>query len=337
MADTNSPPLRNSGIAKASLTEKPPAQLNVKPVQLVQPKVGTLAAAPSSGSALAGAGGTSQPPAAGQPLAMPKIEPVQLNANGNLSRYGSAASNDAPLAENRTFSAPENDASLQQLKELRKLCVLPEIPVNGALSSFKAACCESTPAENAAAPADKDKGNSGGESEVRVVETRELDFEAFSACYRKVCEEHGKAAPAATVMQEVFNLFDKDGNGKMDMMELCSGLSMMCQGSEDDKIQAVFACFDADGNGLISQDEMFVFLSSVFKVVLTPAVMASLADCGVQITGPEDLANVTTTECFAQADVDKDGQLSVEEFKSWFYAPRNDPAFMFAPMRTLLE
>ena len=46
---------------------------------------------------------------------------------------------------------------------------------------------------------------------------------------------------------------------------------------------------------------------------------------------------VTTSECFKHADADGDGQLSIEEFKSWFYAPRNDPAFMFAPMRTLLE
>ena len=93
-------------------------------------------------------------------------------------------------------------------------------------------------------------------------------------------------------MHEVFLLFDKDNNGTIDMMELCSGISMMCQGSEDEKIQAVFVCFDADGNGLISQDEMYVFLNAVFKVVLTPAVMESLKDCGVEVEGPEDLANV---------------------------------------------
>lgn len=63
-------------IPKASLTEKPPAQLNVKPVQLsLQPQIGgqqNAGAMPSSPKHT-----TSQPPAIGQPLAMPKIEPIK--------------------------------------------------------------------------------------------------------------------------------------------------------------------------------------------------------------------------------------------------------------------
>ncbi len=39
------------------------------------------------------------------------------------------------------------------------------------------------------------------------------------------------------------------------------------------KIRAVFDLFDLNKDGNISMDEMFKFLSSVFKVVLTPQVL----------------------------------------------------------------
>jgi hypothetical protein len=46
---------------------------------------------------------------------------------------------------------------------------------------------------------------------------------------------------------------------------------------------------------------------------------------------------VTALECFKTADLNHDGKLSVSEFKSWFYAPRHDPAFLFSPVRKMLQ
>jgi Ca2+-binding EF-hand superfamily protein len=322
-------------IPKASLSEKPPAKLNVKPVQLsLNPRVSSSSSAGDVAPAPA-ANGTSQPPSIGQPLAMPKIEPVKpLSGGGMKPSLGAVAQEPTADATEdnalpaKTFSAPENDAALQRLKELRKVCVLSEIPVQTALDAFSAAAgSKKTPKPD----------EQTDEQSSSPLKDQELNLATFQQQYAELCESQGKKPPSAQVMRDVFLLFDKDQNGTIDMMELCSGISMMCAGTEDEKIAAVFGSFDTDGDGFISPEEMYVFLSSVFKVVLTDSVLASLRDCGVEIEGAEDLANVTTSECFKQADADGDGQLTIEEFKSWFYAPRNDPAFMFAPMRTLLE
>merc|ERR1719329_1879356 len=119
-------------------------------------------------------------------------------------------------------------------------------------------------------------------------------------------------------------------------MELICGASLLCTGTEEDKIHAVFNVFDENGDGVISMDEMFKFLTSVFKVVLTPHVMGVMNSMGVTVDSAEDLASVTALECFKSADLNQDGKLSVTEFKSWFYAPRNNPSFLFSPVRKLL-
>ena len=41
----------------------------------------------------------------------------------------------------------------------------------------------------------------------------------------------------------LFDLFDRDGNGLVDIQELLSGLSVLCGGERDDKIRAAFELF----------------------------------------------------------------------------------------------
>merc|ERR1712176_1589911 len=125
--------------------------------------------------------------------------------------------------------------------------------------------------------------------------------------------------------------------GIVDMMEVICGVSLLCSGAEDDKIHAVFNVFDENGDGVITMDEMFKFLTSVFKVVLTPNVMAVMNSMGVTVESAEDLASVTALECFKTADLNHDGRLSVSEFKTWFYAPKDNSSLLFSPVRKLLQ
>merc|ERR1712118_580159 len=106
--------------------------------------------------------------------------------------------------------------------------------------------------------------------------------------------------PGDNVKHAVFDLFDRDDNGVVDNMELICGISLLCQCTEEDKIHAVFDIFDENGDGFISMDEMFKFLTSVFKVVLTPQVMGVMQSMGVEVESAEDLASVTSLECFKE-------------------------------------
>lgn len=201
----------------------------------------------------------------------------------------------------------KDDVQLSNLKEVRKSSGLKGVPVGEALQGFKRAAVDGS-----------------------------LTREQFLVAYAQVLTAHQVEVPGDAVKNAVFDLFDRDDNNVVDMMELICGVSLLCSGGEDDKIHAVFDVFDENGDGMISMDEMFKFLSSVFKVVLTPNVRDVMNNMGVSVESPEDLASVTALECFKTADLNHDGKLSVEEFKNWFYAPRNDPSFMFSPVRKML-
>jgi len=202
----------------------------------------------------------------------------------------------------------KDDPQLQNLKELRKTCGLKNIAVSAGLQGFKTMASDG-----------------------------KLTREQFLGAYTLLLQDQGIEVPSDAIKNAVFDLFDRDDNNVVDMMEVICGVSLLCSGAEDDKIHAVFEMFDENGDGVITMDEMFKFLTSVFKVVLTPNVMAVMNSMGVTVESAEDLASVTALECFKTADLDQDGKLSVTEFKNWFYAPRNDPSFLFSPVRKLLQ
>ncbi len=54
-----------------------------------------------------------------------------------------------------------------------------------------------------------------------------------------------------SVVKRLFTAFDVDGNNLVDHSELVSGLSMLCAGTEDDKIRAVFNLYGTSVSHLL--------------------------------------------------------------------------------------
>lgn len=123
-----------------------------------------------------------------------------------------------------------------------------------------------------------------------------------------------QAARLRVVLSHLFSLFDVNGDGMVDFTELSSGLSILCGGNRDDRIRAAFALYDFNGDGHISLEEMTQYLASVFRVMFAtqPAVKDRVA------VSPEELAVVTASQCFKDADLDSDGKLTWEEFRAWY-------------------
>ncbi|CAI5740369.1 unnamed protein product [Peronospora farinosa] len=187
--------------------------------------------------------------------------------------------------------------------------------------------------------------------EIFAGETNEdglLSRDAFDESFRKVID--GQKSKAGWMsdpktqkkMQEIidslFNLFDRDGNGAVDFGELASGLSVLCGGTKDQKVKAAFSLFDFNDDGFISLDEMTRYLTSVFRVLFQ--VSPNAQSLGIS---PEELGEVTAQRAFAEADQDHDGQLSLREFQDWYRKPggigevakNGEQLFSFAKTRQL--
>ncbi|CAD7938543.1 unnamed protein product [Amoebophrya sp. A25] len=306
-----STPVFSSGVLGSPAPRKP---LDVQPLSVpgiyTQRAVGMpMVSPPRRASAL-----TSSPIAESQ-------QPGGLLFGKNSTAGGYALRNPAtgtlmgaPLKQRREgstvgarVSTGSDDSQLASFKKLRSDCQLQQVPVKAAVDGFS-----------------------------KKAVAGQLDLGAFTMAYSELCEECKIEEPSHDTITNVFRLFDKDKNNMIDPMELCSGVSMLCKGTEEEKIHAVFDLFDTNGDGSITLDEMFKFLLSVFRVVMTPTVLETVRQQGVDINSPEDLASITAMECFKAVDTENTGKLGVEQFKQWFKAPKADENHMLEPMQRLL-
>ncbi|RHY22139.1 hypothetical protein DYB25_013715, partial [Aphanomyces astaci] len=68
------------------------------------------------------------------------------------------------------------------------------------------------------------------------------------------------------VVDQLFRAFDGDGDGVVDFCELSSGLSLLCAGSQEEKIHAAFTLYDVNKDSFISHPELVSYLTAVFRV-----------------------------------------------------------------------
>ena len=150
-------------------------------------------------------------------------------------------------------------------------------------------------------------------------ESASLDRETFSYAFRMLrngTELNEEAElKAEAYVNVLFDAFDGDNNGVVDHVELTSGLSVLCGGSREDRVEAAFALYDINRDGFISLEEMTRYLRSVYRVLykMKPEIAARMKNIG-----PEELATVTAEQAFVDADLDHDGRLSFEEFQVWY-------------------
>jgi len=124
-------------------------------------------------------------------------------------------------------------------------------------------------------------------------------------------------------VDRLFALLDTNGDGSVDLQEFVTGLSMLCKGTVEEKLELSFKAYDLDGNGSISKDE----LASMFKSAWIAGFRALCATHGNEELSMEDLnefseemATLFAENAFDTLDTNGDGHLSFEEFKEFALA-----------------
>eukprot|EP00029_Vermamoeba_vermiformis_P006964 TRINITY_DN2877_c0_g1_i1.p1 TRINITY_DN2877_c0_g1~~TRINITY_DN2877_c0_g1_i1.p1 ORF type:complete len:144 (+),score=30.14 TRINITY_DN2877_c0_g1_i1:36-467(+) len=83
--------------------------------------------------------------------------------------------------------------------------------------------------------------------------------------FLKIMDNHG--VMERDLANQVFDSFDRDGNGDMDLEEYMALMGVTFGGNIEQKLRASFEIFDKNGDGVLSKDEVRRMLVMVVKQV----------------------------------------------------------------------
>jgi len=153
--------------------------------------------------------------------------------------------------------------------------------------------------------------------------TLQVNREVFQKCLAGL-EQYGFKPPTDPLFSaKLFDLLDTNRDGCVDLQEFVCGLSILCKGTAEEKLQLSFKSYDINNDGFISKDEMTTLFKSAW---LAGFKTLSLQHGGEDII-PEQLDEFSTTmaknfatSAFEALDTDGDGKLTIDEFTKFALA-----------------
>lgn len=115
---------------------------------------------------------------------------------------------------------------------------------------------------------------------------------------------------ASEFANHVFRTFDSDKSGFIDFKEFMYSLSVTSRGNLEEKLEWAFKIYDVDGDGFVTKYEMESIIRSVYKMYTDGRL------------GKKETPEQRTARIFEKFDLNKDGKLTMEEFKT---GARSDP------------
>ena len=110
----------------------------------------------------------------------------------------------------------------------------------------------------------------------------------------------GLSLKSDRIVDRIFDIFDKDNNNFIDLNEFLSGIKLLIDGSEIEKIKFAFDVHDFDGSGDIDREELNVLIKNI--------LIENNLDFDV------NQVDLIVNEFFIAADVDKNGVIDFDEF-----------------------
>ncbi|KAL0375595.1 UNVERIFIED_CONTAM: Calcium and calcium/calmodulin-dependent serine/threonine-protein kinase [Sesamum calycinum] len=126
------------------------------------------------------------------------------------------------------------------------------------------------------------------------------ELEKLSINFKKVGAERNGDVVARPLAPRIFDLFDNNRDGTVDMREIIGGFSSLKYSQGDDALRLCFQMYDTDRSGCISKEE----LASLLRALPDDYIP-------IDITEPGKL-----DEIFDLMDANSDGKVTFEEFKA---------------------
>ena len=139
----------------------------------------------------------------------------------------------------------------------------------------------------------------------------------YHHCFRKIVKSDVKRnfTQKRTIETLVDSIFERFSLNSLDInvTKLVSGLSCLCAGSRDDKVNMCFHLFSQKDKNYISFDDLQTYLTSIYNIIfLTQKNRPHKMMSG---TTPEELANTTVN--YIYKDLNKN-TITLQEFKNWY-------------------
>ena len=115
-------------------------------------------------------------------------------------------------------------------------------------------------------------------------------------------------------MNEFFESIDLDQSGFVEWNELLGAFSLMCVGTENEKVKGIFEVFDNNGDNVLSFNELYTLFQSSFNLIFLRNPESELAR-----EDPKKLAFSMALSAFSDNQLDPyKNALDLETFSAWY-------------------
>lgn len=100
-------------------------------------------------------------------------------------------------------------------------------------------------------------------------------------------------------VDQIFRIFDKDGNGSIDFKEFMLATDMTASGTPIEKLRWAFKMYDKDASGTIELSEMIEVIGTLY---------------GMEGVEASEASTERAKRIFSELDINGDGELTCDEF-----------------------
>ncbi|XP_075458939.1 guanylyl cyclase inhibitory protein-like isoform X3 [Ascaphus truei] len=122
--------------------------------------------------------------------------------------------------------------------------------------------------------------------------------------FRKYFCDNTVGDESSEYAEMIFRTLDNNGDGVVDFREYVTAISMLVQGSPEEKLKWSFRLYDKDRDGAITRAEMLEIMKAVYKMTLAASINKAES-----LTAEE-----CTNRLFIRLDKDQDAMISLQEF-----------------------